>query len=135
MRTVEVSRFIRASRPAVERLLTPETLLDYEGTFRVRDVTETNEGVVVTAGAAGMETEFVFHDREDGLEYRQRGTVGPFRAMETEVEISPENEGVRVTMRSAVSLNLPLPFADRIAAWKRRGEVRRALSKLAEDVE
>jgi len=135
MRTVEVSRFVRASRPAVERLLTPETLLDYEGTFRVRDVTETEEGIIVTAGAAGMETEFVFEDREDGLEYRQRGRAGPFRAMETEMEVTPENEGVRVTMRSSVSLNLPLPFADRIAAWKRRGELRRALSRLADDVE
>ena len=135
MRTVEVTRFIRASQPAVERLLTPETLLDYEGTFTVRDINETEEGVIVSAGAAGMETEFAFEDHENGLAYRQRGTAGPFRAMETEVEVTPENEGVRVTMRSSVSLNLPLPLADRIAAWKRRGEVRRALSRLAEDVE
>lgn len=135
MRTVEVSRFIRAGLPAVERLLTPETLLEYEGTFRVKDLTETDAGVVVTAATTGMETEFLFSNREDGIEYRQRGTAGPFRAMETRVRAKPENEGVRVTMESSVSLNLPLPLADRVAAWKRRGELRRALDRLADDVE
>lgn len=135
MRTVEVERFIRASPPEIERLLTPETLLDYEGTFTVRDLHETDDGTVVTAGTTGMETEFVFTDLADGIEYRQRGTAGPFRSMETRVHVSPEDEGVRVTMKSTVSLNLPLPFADRVAAWKRRGELRRALRNLAADVE
>lgn len=135
MRSVEVSRFIRASRPAVERLLTPETLLDYEGTFTVKDLEETEEGVLVTAGTTGMETEFVFTEHDAGIDYRQRGTAGPFRAMETHVRLTPENEGVRVTMESSVSLNLPLPFADRIAAWKRKGELHRALDRLAEDAE
>lgn len=135
MRTVEVSRFVRASHAEIERLLTPETLLEYEGTFRVKDLEETDDGTLVTAGTTGMETEFVFEDRPDGIEYRQRGTAGPFRAMETRVRLEPENEGVRVTMESGVSLNLPLPFADRVAAWKRRGELRRALDRLADDVE
>lgn len=135
MRTVESSRFIRASPPTIERLLTPETLLDYEGTFTVKDLTETDSGVVVTAGTTGMETEFVFRETEDGMAYRQRGSAGPFRAMETRVEMSPENDGTEVLMESSVSLNLPLPFADRVAAWKRRGELRRALERLAADAE
>jgi hypothetical protein len=33
-----------------------------------------------------------------------------------------------------VSLNLPLPLADRVAAWKRRGELRRAAEELAASV-
>ena len=40
----------------------------------------------------------------------------------------------QAAMRSSVSLNLPLPFADRIAAWKRRGELQRAIDELAESV-
>jgi hypothetical protein len=39
-------------------------------------------------------------------------------------------------MNSTVSAGLPLPtITDRVAAWKRRGELRRALARLAADVE
>lgn len=130
-----MSRFVRATRPEVERLLTPDLLIEYEGTFTVRDVTETDEGAVVTAGASGMGAEFVFVEHEDGYVYRQRGEAGPFDEMETTVTVAAEDEGTRVTMRSSVSLGLPLSaLTDRIAAWKRRGELERALERLAADV-
>lgn len=137
MRTVEVSRFLQAYPREVDRLITPETVLDYEGTFTTVDVEETDGTTVVDAQAGGqlMEARFVFEDREDGLVYRQDGRAGPFEAMETEIAVTAENEGTRVSMRSSVSLALPLPFADRVAAWKRRGELKRALKGLAADVE
>lgn len=137
MRSVEVSRFVQAYPQEVNRLVTPETVLDYEGTFTAVDVDEVDGTTVVDARAGGrlMGARFVFEDREDGLVYRQEEGAGPFEAMETEIAVTPENEGVRVTMRSSVSLALPLPFADRVAAWKRRGELRRALERLAADVE
>jgi len=53
--------------------------------------------------------------------------------METWLTVAPEDEGSRVSMRSAVSLGVPLPFADRIAAWKRAGELERALDRLASE--
>ena len=53
--------------------------------------------------------------------------------METWLTVEPENEGSRVSMRSRVSLDVPLPFSDRIAAWKRAGELDRALARLAAD--
>jgi hypothetical protein len=137
MRTVEVSRFVGATRPELERLLTPETIIDYEGTFVVRDVVERDDGWVVTAQAAGrlIEVRFVFEEREDGYVYRQESDDGPFTQMETRLTLSREDEGTDVTVRSSVGLRLPLPFADRVAAWKRRGELRRALDRLAADVE
>ena len=137
MRTVEASRFVRAHPREVERLLTPETVLDYEGTFTAVDVTEDDATTVVEARAGGrlMAARFVFEATDVGLTYRQDGEAGPFEAMETEVTCAPEDDGVRVTMRSSVSLSLPLPFADRLAAWKRRGELERALERLADDVE
>lgn len=137
MRTVETSRFIQAHRGEVERLLTPETVIDYEGTFTVVDVESTDGATAVDARAGGglIEARFLFEAREDGLTYRQDGRAGPFDAMETTVTVAPENEGVRVTMQSSVSLALPLPFADRVAAWKRRGELKRALKRLAADIE
>lgn len=137
MRTVEASRFLQAAPREVNRLLTPETVLDYEGTFTAVDVEETDGSTVVEARAGGrlMGARFVFEDREDGLVYRQDGRAGPFEAMETEVTVKPENEGTWVSLHSTVSLALPLPFADRVAAWKRRGELQRALERLAADVE
>lgn len=137
MRTVEVSRFVRATLPEVRRLLAPGTIIEYEGTFVVRDVVERDDGWVVTAHAAGrlFEMRFVFEEREDGYVYRQESDDGPFTQMETRLTLARRDEGVDVTMRSSVGLRLPLPFADRVAAWKRRGELKRALARIAAEVE
>jgi hypothetical protein len=135
MREVEVSRFVPATLPEVERHLSPATLVEYEGTFTVADVTETDDGWTVTARATGMEVAFEFSRREDGWAYRQRGAQGPFDAMETTVSLAREDEGTRVSVWSAVSLGLPpAAITDRIAAWKRRGELRRALDRLVADL-
>lgn len=136
MRTVEASRFVRATLPEVERHLDPATIIDYEGTFSVVDVRETDAGWVVTGRGGGlMEVEFEVEAREDGYVYRQAGDAGPFEEMETSLELARKDEGVTVTMQSSVSLGIPLPLADRVAAWKRRGELKRALRRLAAAVE
>ena len=135
MREVEVSAFVPAPPAAVERALTPETVVEYEGSFEVQSVEKTDEGWTVTAGASGLTLRLDFEERPDGLVYRQRGEAGPFESMETEISVANENEGSRVTMRSSVSLGLPLAgVSDRVAAWKRKGELRRALDRLADDV-
>jgi len=133
MREVEVSRFVRATPPAVERVLTPATIVESEGSFTVRDVTESDGATLVTAGARGLELTLRFEARPDGVRYTQAGSAGPFDAMTTELTVAAENEGSRVTARSGVSLGLPLAaLTDRLAAWKRRGELTRLLDALAE---
>lgn len=133
---MEVSRFVGATLPAVERQLSPAAIVEYEGTFTVMDVEETGDGWIVTGRGGGLlEARFVFEEREDGYVYRQEGDTGPFEEMETTIRLSRRDEGVDVTARSAVSLGVPLPLVDRVAAWKRKGELRRALSRLAADVE
>jgi len=135
MREVEVSAFVPAPPATVERALTPAAVVEYEGSFEVLDVTEADDGRTVTAGARGLTMQLDFEERETGVAYTQRGDEGPFDAMETEIAVESENEGSRVTAHSAVSLGLPVPaLSDRVAAWKRRGELRRALDALAEDV-
>lgn len=136
MRTVEASRFVRATLPEVRRRLGPQTMIEYEGTFSVVGVTETDDGWVVT-GRSGrlMEVRFEVESREDGYVYGQAGDAGPFDEMETRLELARQDEGVVATLRSSVSLGLPLPLVDRVAAWKRRGELKRALDGLAADVE
>ncbi|AZH23963.1 SRPBCC family protein [Haloplanus aerogenes] len=133
MREVEVSRFVQATPATVERVLTPTTVVESEGSFTVRDVTETDDGTLVTAGARGLELTLRFEERPNGLHYTQAGSAGPFDAMTTDLTVEAENEGSRVTARSAVSLGLPLPaLTDRLATWKRRGELNRLLDALAE---
>ena len=135
MREVEASRFVRATPAAVGRALTPAALVEYEGSFTVYEVTDTAEGWLVIAGSRGVELALTFEACEDGLVYEQRGD-GPLDALETTVTYEPENEGTRVSMHSAVSAGLPLTaLTDRVAAWKRRGELQRALKRLAADVE
>jgi hypothetical protein len=76
--------------------------------------------------------EFEFEPREDGYQYRQVGANGPFEAMETTLTYAASDHGSEVTVRSAVSLGLPLAaVTDRVAAWKRRGELKRLLAGLA----
>ncbi|WP_225332862.1 SRPBCC family protein [Halomicrobium urmianum] len=133
MREVEVTRFVSARPDEVRRALSPAALVEAEGTFSVSAVEETDEGTVVTATGPWMAVPLRFESREDGLAYTAEGDVGPFDHLETVVTVVPKNEGSEVTARSAVSLNAPLPFADRIAAWKRRGELQRAVETLADE--
>lgn len=134
MADVERSQFVRATPAEFARHLSPETLVAAEGSFDVRSVRadEDTDATVVTVGGGGLSFDLRFEPREDGYYYTQVGESGPFESMETWVRYEPENDGSRVTMRSDVSLSLPIPFANRIAAWKRGGELDRALAALAD---
>lgn len=134
MAEVERSQFVRATPARLERSLSPTMLVESEGSFEVRAQTTDDDATVVTVGKGGLAFDLRFEPRGAGYYYTQVGEAGPFESMETWVTYEPENEGSRVTMRSVVSLSLPLPFADRIAAWKRGGELERALEALANQV-
>lgn len=136
MREVTVERFVAATPVEVERALSPTALVEYEGSFEVREVESGDEETVVTADARGVGVTLRFVDGEGGLRYEQVGDAGPFDAMWTEVSWAPENEGTRVTATSGVRLGLPFAVVwDRVGAWKRRGELERALRALAADLE
>lgn len=135
MREVSVLRFVRATPATVDRALTPAALVEYEGSFTVHGVEETEDGWLVSAGSRGVEFALAFETCETGLAYEQRGE-GPLETLETTITYEAKDEGTRVRMRSRVSAGLPLStITDRVAAWKRRGELRRALDRLAADVE
>lgn len=138
MRTVEVSRFVQAGPAHVRRLLTPEDIVGYEGTFEVLEVVprEESDDWLVEAAARGLSTTLRFEPLEsgDGFYYEQLGEAGPLATMETTLTCTPENEGSRLTATSTVSLGIrPRFLSDRLAGWKRRGELKRALAALAAD--
>lgn len=136
MRTVEVSRFVPIQPQVVERALTPANVVEYEGTFDPISIEEQPDGTtLVTAVARGLQMQLRFEPDPDGLRYTQEGDQGPFAVMETEWTFHPKDEGVRVVAQSTVSLGLPLAtLTDRVAAWKRRHELDRAIDALLEDV-
>ncbi|WP_436926875.1 SRPBCC family protein [Halosimplex amylolyticum] len=136
MREVTVEDFVAATPAEVERALAPDVVVEYEGSFEVLEVDERDGATFVTAGARGVGVSLRFERRDGGLRYEQVGDAGPFEEMWTDLSWEPENEGTRVVARSGVALGLPLSaLTDRVAAWKRRGELDRALDRLATDLE
>lgn len=137
MRTVEVSKFVRAKPPRVEQALDPIAIVDYEGSFDVFDFEEREEDSLVVAGGSGLQLTLRFEEREDGFFYEQVESEGqPLETMETTITYAPQNEGTRVTASSTVSMGIrPAAITDRIAAWKRKGELSRGLDSLAASVE
>lgn len=129
MREVSVSRFVDAKPFEVERLLTPRTVVECEGSFDVREVTDSPEGTIVAAGKSGVELLLRFEDRDEGVAYEQ--LEGPLESLRTTITYAPENHGTRLTARSEVAAAGP-GVLDRLTAWKRRGELKRALAGIAE---
>lgn len=132
MREVQVEQFVPATLPVVEDALTPERIVEYEGSFEVLDSQYEDDVTLVTAGARGLQLVLRFEPQADGWRYEQEGRAGPFDRMWTRISLRAENEGTRITAASGVSLGLPLPaLTDRVAGWKRNGELRRLLDQLA----
>lgn len=132
-----MSRFVRAKPPAVDRALDPVDVVAYEGSFDVFEVEERDDDVLVVVGGSGLRMTLRFEALEAGVRYEQVDDAGPpLESMETELTYAPRDEGTLVTAVSSVSLGLrPRAVTDRIAAWKRRAELSRCLSALAERVE
>lgn len=131
MREVSVSRFVPATPDEVERLLTPARLIEAEGSFTVRDTTERDGRTVVTAGRAGLELTFVFEPGERRLSYEQ--VRGPLAQLSTTLSYESDDEGTTLTLDSTVATGGP-GVVDRVAAWKRKGELKRALAALTREL-
>lgn len=132
MRTVAVSRRVPAPPTAVFHHLAPETIIEAEGTFSTVERVGEDDAIRVVGRGGGIEVVYRFVETDDGYEYEQEEGAGPFETMRTTVSVTAKDEGSLLTMESQVSLGLPLAgLTDRLAAWKRRGELRRALDSVA----
>ena len=136
MRDVTVSRVVDASPEEIWARFDPPAIVEAEGSFAVETVEDDGDATIVVASGPGMRLPLRFEYREDAIYYTQEGDQGPFSEMETRLECEPVDggDGTRVTARSSVSLSAPLPFGDRIAAWKRKGELNRALDEIESTV-
>jgi hypothetical protein len=127
MREVEVRRFVDARPFEVGAVLTPETVVESEGSFEVREVREEDGVTLVAAGKSGVGLLLRFEEREDGVAYEQ--VEGPLEALSTTITYRAKNHGTELTARSSVAASGP-GVLDRLAAWKRKGELKRALAGL-----
>lgn len=143
MREVERTRRVAETPAAVQRLLSPTTIVDWEGSFEVFDAqaastrpetadgdTDGDDATVLTVGGPGVRLRLRFTELSDGYRYEQLGDGGPFDEMATRLTVEPEDEGSVVTARSTVELGSRVPFADRVVAWKRGGELDRLLASV-----
>lgn len=130
MREVTLSRRVDATPVEISSRFDAADIVEAEGSFTVEAVEDDGDATIVVASGPGMQLPLRFEYREDALYYTQEGEQGPFEHMETWLEFDPENGSTEVTLRSSVSLSAPLPFGDRIAAWKRKGELERALDAI-----
>lgn len=131
MREVTASRVVDGSADELSAWLDPATIVDAEGSFTVETVDERDGETIVVASGPGLRMPFRFEDRDGTIYYTQESDRGPFAHLETWLEYDPvDAERTRVSVRSAVELAAPIPFGDRIAAWKRRGELDRLLESI-----
>lgn len=132
MREVSVTRFVAETPAYLRKQLTPERIVEYEGSFEVAEVREKDEeqAVIVTATGRGLRFDLRFEPRDGNYYYRHLGDEGPFEQMESWLLMERKDEGTVLTARSKVSLSVPLPGMDRIAGWKRRGELKRLLETI-----
>lgn len=130
MREVTVSRFVDANPHEVAAVLTPETVVTCEGSFEVREVRDEGDGeTLVAAGKSGVGLLLRFEAYEDGVAYEQ--VEGPLEALTTTIRYRAKDHGTQLTATSSVAASGP-SVLDRLAAWKRKGELKRALAGLAE---
>lgn len=136
MKTVEATRLVDAPYQEVVSSLSPEMIILHEGTFTVSDIEETEDGLIVEAKATGITARFRFERLQAGFYYEQIGSEGPFESLQTTISYHASDGGTELTMTSDVSLGLrPRRLMDRIAAWKRKGELHRALRSIANEFE
>ncbi|MEM4782316.1 MAG: SRPBCC family protein [Halalkalicoccus sp.] len=135
MREVEVTVTLDAPPEAVERALTPASIVGYAGTYTVESVEREADRTVVSASAGEIETVLEFGPREDGYVYSQRGTEGPFEEMHSRIVVEGTEEGTRVIARSAFTFGGWSAFVtDWLGADVRRDELQRLLYELAADL-
>lgn len=157
MQTVSASADIEASAEAVRDELSPRSIIEYEQTYDVVEVSETVDGWYLTVMSVeqGIEMELFFEELSNGFAY-ERVSGRPFDQLRTTVTIDGDatadteadgdanpaldaegthGDSVRVTMTSKFSFGgLLAPLTDWLASDKRRLELERALYNLAVEV-
>lgn len=137
MKEVEVSGTFKSEPHRIRERLSPESIVEYEGTFRVESSEETVDGLLLTVVNDQIERNpkmtLEFSETQSGYKYRQIDK-GLFDAMYTEISIT-EDPQTRVTVRSHFTFGGIFAFIkDWFAVAPRRQELELLLLNLANDL-
>jgi hypothetical protein len=136
MKEVETTVELDAPRGLVEELLTPAAIIEYEGTYEVDDVGETDDGrPEVYASADNIDTAFAFEELPNGYAYEQTGGE-PFEEQYTSLTVYGEDGEVTVTARSEFTFGGYFSMIlDWFGAGSRQSELQRGLLALAKAID
>lgn len=137
MKEVEVSGTFESEPHRIRERLSPESIVEYEGTFRVESSEETVDGLLLTVVNDQIERNpkmtLEFSETQSGYKYRQIDK-GLFDTMYTEISIT-EDPQTRVTVRSHFTFGGIFAFIkDWFAVAPRRQELELLLLNLANDL-
>lgn len=136
MRTVSVDHVVSRGPSVVARTLDPKSMIEYEGSFSVVELERRESDVLVVVTGRGLTFTLRAEPLDAGLYYEQYEGGGPLDSMATTIRYEPTDGGTLVNATSEVSMGVPPAIVtDRIAAWKRKGELKRALAQFATAIE
>lgn len=134
MREVEVTATLDVPRANVERALTPESIVEYAGTYEIESVEEREGTTIVEATGEEIGITLEFTEHEDGYGYVQMGEEGPFDEMRTRIVVEGGDE-TRVSVRSEFTFGGWTAFlTDWLGSDIRRDELQRLVASLARDL-
>ncbi|WP_418280330.1 hypothetical protein [Halorubrum sp. DTA98] len=138
MKQVEVSYTLDASRESIAGRLSPEAIVEYEGTYEVISVKETDGECRISVSNDTIEGDhdmvLTFTETETGYVYRQVGD-GLFETLSTEIVLEGDEHAL-VTVRSEFTFGGPLAFVkDWLAAGYRRAELEKLVRNVSRDHE
>ena len=136
MKEIETTLELDAPRDLTEELLGPEEIIEYEGTYEVDGVGETEDGrVEVYASTDDIETAFAFEKLPNGYAFEQTGEA-PFDEQYTTITVYGEDGEVEVVARSEFTFGgLFSVVLDWFAAGTRQTELQRTLLRLAHEID
>lgn len=141
MQEVKVAVEFDAAHEEVISKLSPRSIIEYERTYDVKEVSETNDGWVVTAinRDENVEVERTFEKLPNGYTYEHL-SGGFFDELSTTLTVEePKHDGnrpVRVLITSEFTFGgLLSPIFDRLAVSKREEELKRTIYGLAAELD
>lgn len=137
MREVETSAEYESSPSDIHDELDPKSIIEYEGTFLVREVTESDGGWLVNAVSKenNVEMEVFIEELPDGYTYELR-EGGFFDELRTTILIREGDDGTQVTVSSEFTFGGRLArLYDWLGAEDRQMELDRMLLTLAVELE
>lgn len=130
MKIVEYTSETPYSRTAAAAALSPQSIVEYEGTYDVISVEEKTAQTIVRAASEQLKIVLEFEALENGYRYRQQDRHGPYKRMETTIRLV-DDDPTTVDIVSQFEFGGTLAFLKNwIGLTFRRREIERLASNL-----